>query len=109
MDPTYAATVATLSSASFSSSTSSFDLFESEVNHLLSKNSDTYKVPSELQIFCGTWNVNGKVEEGGNLIAWLESGMTGEVGEPDIFAIGLQEVSERAKPAKYCERAAHHY
>ena len=39
--------------------------------------------------FCGTWNVNGKVEEDFYIGTWLDSGLQ---PVPDILAIGLQEM-----------------
>ena len=37
--------------------------------------------------------MNGKVEaDEHRLLSWLETGLLHEAGEPDVFAIGLQEI-----------------
>ncbi|GMH95993.1 hypothetical protein TrST_g6078 [Triparma strigata] len=56
-------------------------------------NSPNYITTSPLKLYCGTYNVNGKVEDDEHrLLSWLETGLLHEAGEPDVFAIGLQEI-----------------
>ncbi|CAM9748489.1 unnamed protein product, partial [Phaeothamnion confervicola] len=49
-----------------------------------------------LRIFCGTWNVAGRIlETHEQLEEWLGIEASEEEGRaPDVFAIGLQEVVE---------------
>ena len=50
-----------------------------------------YSQPVQLNVFCGTWNVNNKILADVGLDEWLFPG-----GQPqiDIFAIGFQEIVE---------------
>ncbi|GMH57060.1 hypothetical protein TL16_g02279 [Triparma laevis f. inornata] len=70
-----------------------FTTFCHSVNSEYINNSPNYITTSPLKIYCGTYNVNGKVEaDEHRLLSWLETGLLHEAGEPDVFAIGLQEM-----------------
>lgn len=66
-----------------------YDPLHDSVASELTSRLDEYSTKSEINVFVGTWNLNAKAP-GESLLPWLmPPGMT---EEPDIYAIGFQEI-----------------
>jgi phosphatidylinositol-bisphosphatase len=62
----------------------------------MKKREEQFTESAPIKLFCGTWNVNGKVLKDGGLSDWLfpaNSEYVDEAGQPvaDLYAIGFQE------------------
>lgn len=65
-----------------------FDPLQDSVNAELISRMDEYSTEREVSVFTGTWNLAGNGPSGEN----LESFLFPTASEPDVLAIGLQEV-----------------
>lgn len=66
-----------------------FDPLHDAVNSELNARLDEYSSSTELLVFAGTWNLNAR-PPGESLLPWLFP--RGTDFEPDIFALGFQEI-----------------
>ena len=63
------------------------------MNSKFLEDNESYISTKPLKVYCGTYNVNGKVENDEHrLLGWLETGLLHEAGDPDVFAVGMQEI-----------------
>ncbi len=67
------------------------DIVHDAVEERLLDRLDEYSQLKQITIFTGTWNVNGRPPAGESLLPWL---FPDPDTEPDIFALGFQEIVE---------------
>ncbi|KAG8810435.1 inositol polyphosphate 5-phosphatase [Serendipita sp. 399] len=66
-----------------------FDPIHDTVTHLLNERAKEYSTTKQIQIFVGSWNLNGRPSSE-SLLPWLFPRTT--AFEPDLFVIGFQEL-----------------
>ncbi|KZT29277.1 DNase I-like protein [Neolentinus lepideus HHB14362 ss-1] len=67
-----------------------FDPIHDSVRAVLEQRLSEYSITKHCTIFAGTWNLNGRPPSSESLLPWLFP--RSNVPEPDIFAIGFQEI-----------------
>ncbi|KAG1152714.1 hypothetical protein G6F37_002561 [Rhizopus arrhizus] len=70
------------------------DPLSDSVTRQLTKRVKEYSKSRKISIFCGSYNLNGKAFKGESLDPWLLQHLEGNTNEPDIYAIGFQEIVE---------------
>ncbi|KAI7859014.1 SacI homology domain-containing protein [Circinella umbellata] len=70
------------------------DPISESVSKLMIKRSKEYSTSRKVSIFCGTYNLNGKHFKGESLDPWLLQHSRWGNEEPDIYAVGFQEIVE---------------
>eukprot|EP00611_Tribonema_gayanum_P027348 TRINITY_DN6733_c0_g1_i2.p1 TRINITY_DN6733_c0_g1~~TRINITY_DN6733_c0_g1_i2.p1 ORF type:complete len:239 (-),score=34.16 TRINITY_DN6733_c0_g1_i2:466-1140(-) len=61
------------------------------ISNKLRERKEQFARSKPMNIFCGTFNVNGKKEAGADIGLWLRKRKPGG-SDPDIYAIGFQEI-----------------
>ncbi|KAI9474803.1 SacI homology domain-containing protein [Zychaea mexicana] len=70
------------------------DPISDSVSKLMVKRLKEYSTSHQVTIFCGTYNLNGKSFKGESLDPWLLQHSQWGDDEPDIYAVGFQEIVE---------------
>ncbi|KAI7882994.1 DNase I-like protein [Lichtheimia hyalospora FSU 10163] len=70
------------------------DPISDSVSKLMVKRLKEYSTRRKVSIFCGTYNLNGKSFKGESLEPWLSQHSQWDGEEPDIYAVGFQEIVE---------------
>ncbi|KAI9276938.1 Endonuclease/exonuclease/phosphatase [Phascolomyces articulosus] len=70
------------------------DPISDSVSKLMAGRSKEYSTMRKVTIFCGTYNLNGKHFKGESLNPWLLQHSQWGEDEPDIYAVGFQEIVE---------------
>ncbi|SAM08738.1 hypothetical protein [Absidia glauca] len=71
------------------------DPISDSVSQLMQSRLNEYSTTQQILIFCGTYNLNGKSFKGEKLDPWLlQHTRWNQAKEPDIYAIGFQEIVE---------------
>ncbi|KAI8139943.1 Endonuclease/exonuclease/phosphatase [Fennellomyces sp. T-0311] len=70
------------------------DPISDSVSKLMVKRLKEYSTSRRVTIFCGTYNLNGKSFKGESLDPWLLQHSQWGDEEPDIYAVGFQEIVE---------------
>ena len=60
------------------------------VNELLNNCIDQYSTTNNITVFCGTYNLNGKLPHEDSLLSWIYSNSLGYT--TDICVVGVQEL-----------------
>ncbi|CDS10954.1 hypothetical protein LRAMOSA03219 [Lichtheimia ramosa] len=70
------------------------DPISDSVSKLMVKRLKDYSTRRKVSLFCGTYNLNGKSFKGESLEPWLLQHLQWDGEEPDIYAVGFQEIVE---------------
>ncbi|KAI8337899.1 Endonuclease/exonuclease/phosphatase [Chlamydoabsidia padenii] len=71
------------------------DPISDSVSQLMLSRLNEYSTSQQILIFCGTYNLNGKSFKGEKLDPWLlQHTRWNQTNDPDIYAIGFQEIVE---------------
>lgn len=68
-----------------------YDPLHDAVAAELNAHLDEYSTQTEISVFAGTWNLNAR-PPGQSLLPWLMPGGESSTAEPDIYALGFQEI-----------------
>ncbi|RUO95937.1 hypothetical protein BC936DRAFT_142935 [Jimgerdemannia flammicorona] len=78
------------------------DPVNDSVNEALVTRTKEYSTTSKITVFAGTYNLNGKSSKGESLAPWLLN-LSAGMAEPEIYAIGFQEIVELSpQQVGYC-------